>query len=313
MGWAELLPASELFQGKRVRAVGSNLYPRPENETFHEFLRNFAQWTFGEDWHKEQLAARPEDRHVAFRWQTTLTAQINEAASGPRRKPTATQFDTPAAGESWAFLLLGWDLVCVEHSVRIPAFLVLALRDRARFQAHRYLLSVAGVLARAGFSITFPDETPQMDLRPDLLVTRAGSSRIAVEVKSRVRQGVLDATEGGEMSDVVWLDTKIRQAKHQNPDALPFVVFLDLNTPGAADVEGIVRGIKAEREAEIHAFNAIAVTNFVSHYGPLKGATPGSWSAFYGSPRPRYPRPANGVLRAIYDELILYNAIPDEV
>src|SRR5206468_1741426 len=43
------------FEGKKVWAIGSRVYPdRPPNETFHEFLLQVLRETLGEEWRSAQ-------------------------------------------------------------------------------------------------------------------------------------------------------------------------------------------------------------------------------------------------------------------
>jgi hypothetical protein len=102
---------------------------------------------------------------------------------------------------------------------------------------------------------------------------------LAVEAKSRRRKGVLH--EPGKLDPEAVLRGDIsglfEEAKTQYSGDLPFVIFVDLNSPPQAGVaplasswwtglEAALATHDAVTEGQEETFNALVVTNFATHY-----------------------------------------------
>ena len=65
----QLIPSIEV-KGIRYRLISNRLYYAPATQTFHDFLIQHVQWTFGETWWKQQL--KSENRHQVVNWAYTF-------------------------------------------------------------------------------------------------------------------------------------------------------------------------------------------------------------------------------------------------
>jgi hypothetical protein len=103
----------------------------------------------------------------------------------------------------------------------------------AEFQGARYEILVASLFARCGFQIGFIGDPSKRNAE---FIASKGTEKIAVEAKSRHRAGVLH--ERGEFADQAPAEIKrlYESALGQNPNTVPFVIFIDVNLPLTPEV-----------------------------------------------------------------------------
>jgi hypothetical protein len=178
---------SILFQGHRIRALGSTIYARPPAETFHEFLFNLVKWTLGQGWFMGQLAHPLEQRLQVMRWFHAL-GEHHQRFVGDARFMRDGIFEVPSIGAAQALLTLGYDVFHVLHRGELPKKLLKRLRQVGNFQSARYELAAAAIFVRAGFEIKFIERKAEKHV--EFIATDLGTrTRIAVEAKSRHRPG----------------------------------------------------------------------------------------------------------------------------
>ncbi len=180
-------------------------------------------------------------------------------------------------------------------------------------------------MCRAGFDIKFLNEPEKEEKQCEFLATHKGTGLVVgVEAKSRHRPGVLHRKGSFEYkADARGLENLIRDAKHQKPKDLPFLVFLDINLPPTPDVPmaekpwlrdaiGAMRLQDIHAKGEAHPYNALFFLNFSAHFAEREDAPPGE-RGYWISPRPLSEIPDGNVLRDVVAAFERYGRIPDEI
>lgn len=229
-----------IHQGKRVRAVGSEVVFRPATETKQEFfvhvLANTLSQTLGDDWKPKQDELPVPKRHPIALWVDAWDEMRRNSGAKAldRRDEGGGQYSSTATGDALALLALAYDVYALRHAMVLAAgdSLVKRLGDREQFQGARYELAAAAILIRAGYKIEWLVETSRK--LPEFVARRDNSDvEIVVEAKSRLRPGLLG--KAGERPDGEDLKADLarllRDALEKETDGRPFLVFLDMNLP----------------------------------------------------------------------------------
>jgi hypothetical protein len=215
--------------GQKLRAVRDTIYSCPQEETFHDFQLNFLLWTLGKKWFDEQMLKPSADRHVVLRWREERN-EVLERHRDPGAPPSQP-VRAPITGNMKALAVLADDIYQLQHALETPKKIIERLCNMSEFQGARYEILVASLFARCGFEIEFIDDRGKKS--PEFIAAKAGE-RIAVEAKSRHRPGVLHE-RGAYVAEADSTKSRIRglfqEALEQNPDGLPFLVFIDVNLP----------------------------------------------------------------------------------
>jgi len=223
-----------IFKGRKFWALGSRVYyERPPEETFHEFIIFVLCQTLGEEWRLQQVALPEEQQHFAYR----CYGKYNEW-----RKKNHT--DHNRQGKVWAALPDGWtrafialafDVCSLIHKDYLSEKLLNRLRNKDQYQGARYEVAIMAMFARLGYKITPLDDTNIKTAHPEFIAEDlATGEKIAVEVKSKQREGVIHAPgKVDDPSQLLWGDIQrlYRHAMKQNPGNMPFLVFIDMNSP----------------------------------------------------------------------------------
>ena len=229
-----------IYQGKRVRAVGSEIVLRPPTETKQEFfvhvLVQTLSRTLGGDWKREQGELSPTERHPIVVWVDAWDEMRRDGGTKAldRADEGGGHYSATATGTVLVLLTLAYDVYTLRHAGALAPGdpLVKRLGNRAEFQGARYEIAAAAMLIRAGYRIEWLSDASRK--LPEFVARRAGSDvEIAVEVKSRTRPGLLGrpGDPPDEASVKADLGRLLRAALEKETDGRPFVVFLDLNLP----------------------------------------------------------------------------------
>lgn len=177
----------------KFRAVGKKLYRRPLKESFYDFQLNHLLWLLGEDWFNAEMAKPLAERHVILRWRDERNQQLrkHQDPNNPEAPVRA-----PVTGGIRALQVLADDLYQLAHALEPPRKILERLRDLRQFQGARYEILAASLFARCGFEIEFIEDASKRN--PEFIAVKGGE-RIAVEVKSRHRAGVIN--ERGEFRE----------------------------------------------------------------------------------------------------------------
>lgn len=308
------------FDGKKVRAVWNRLYFRPIAETFHEFILNVLKWTLGKTWYINEVRKPAEERHQIIKWFFSY-GDFTKKMSTNEHKVDGGWKAIPA-GDVQALLTLAHDIYSLQHTNFLRRFLVERIRDPLAFQGARYEIIVSAIFARAGFKIDFLKEKRKK--RPEFIAEHpASGERIAVEAKSRHRKGVLH--HPGDLNvnaalrgDVYGL---FEEALEQNPGNIPFIIFIDLNSPPTPnirfpnkqwfkDLKDMISKYGKPTAENPDPFNAIFITNYAYYYGGSDTQAPPGETLSIVSKYPRYPLANPLILTEIYNAVRYYGKLP---
>lgn len=275
---------SVIHRGYRFRAVGSRLYWRPPQETFHEFILHLVNWTLGKDWHDEQMARPPAERHQILRWFDATHQLIQQSRAGKVGRDAGGS--TEATGNAWALLTLAYDLFHLLHRGELSEDIVHRLRNRDQFQGARYEIAVAATFVRSGFEISLVRPAGSKKRCDFVARDPATGQEIAVEVKSRHRAGILGQAGPVERAKAMRGDVEglLNDALEQNPGDIPFVIFIDVNVPPVPgvsvqerewfrDIWQFMHSMPAPDPTRPDEMNALVFTNFAYHWDGDKPAS----------------------------------------
>lgn len=302
------------FRGSKFRAVGKKVYVRPLSESFHDFQVNHLLWLLGEKWYAAEMAKPPEERHVILKWRAERNEQFKKYQNPGDPKALVR---APLTGGMRALQVLADDLYQLQHALDPPRKVLARLRDIKQFQGARYEILVAGLFARCGFEITFIEDSSKRN--PEFFAQKGGE-RIAVEAKSRHRQGVLNERGAFREDAPAEIRRLYDQASGQNPGDCAFVIFIDVNFPLTPDVpplkrEWAVEAMKvfSDREQEglqITQDTALLITNFGWHFSRDEGSVPGE-NIVAMVEHPKYPI-VSQTWNTLHRALAEYGKVVDE-
>ncbi len=313
-----------IYQGSRVRAVGSQIVFRPPDETKHEFFVHVLANTLGTEWKQTQDRLPPEGRHPIVGWIDAWDEMRSSGSTDPdRREEGPGIYSSTATGDLAALIALAYDIYTLRHAMALEPDdpIVKRLGHREQFQGARYETAVAATFVRAGYRIEWLIDTSRK--LPEFIARRDGIGvEIAVEAKSRVRPGALGRpgqrqSEGELKADLARL---LRDAVLKETEGRPFVVFLDLNVPTGRDrpfgewVERLHDEALAWRgEASADnpdPFSAVVFTNFSWHWDSDKPAR-GAERFLVISRYPRAPLPPSEADR-FFEAINQYGSVPGD-
>lgn len=316
------------FNGYKMRAIWNTIYPRPINETFHEFLILIAyKLTYGREFHDHQLTLSVEKRHITFRWWMSFCEWGEKVANKVVQTENGPIYYGEATGDVKSLIQHAYDLYCLQTINRLPDFMLNKLKNTYEFQGIRYEISVAAIIARAGFEIEFLDDKYKSEKHCEFIATHKETGvRIGVEAKSKRRKGILH--EDGYFEESTDIKGNIqflfRNARKQKPEGLPFIIFIDVNLPATPEIEPhekswikdidiIYDNYKEKRFPNRDPFNALFITNFAYYYGRNEGKTP-TWEIYsIKSENPEILIDDDRILQDIFDSITRYSQIPKEV
>lgn len=312
-----------VWQGKRVRAVGSQIVFRPEHETKQEFFVHVLAQTLGGDWKKKQDELEEAERHTIVKWVAEwdeMRRNQGETALDKRDEGGGI-YSSPATGNMSALIALAYDVYTLRHAMVLSPedSIVKRLGNRDQFQGARYELAVAAMMVRAGYAIEWITDTSRK--LPEF-IARRDDVEIVVEAKSRPRPGVLGKAGKRQAEDELKADLSrlLRDALEKETDGRSFVVLLDLNLPptGATPTEEWLKQLhdevmeprgEASPDNPDH-FSAVVLTNFSWHWDqaePSRGAERAIVIPFY----PAVPLPSAETDR-IWEAVQQYGNVPEQ-
>jgi len=225
-----------IFQDWRVVAVGNELHFGKSQKTkfFPDFLNNYIGNKLTPEWGKRELAKPFSERHQICKWYELLCRQQMQC------KPNVDgAYKIQANGAMLSWMRLAYDLYLVKHNAELQERIINRLRNKQQFQGARFELCVVAAMNLAGYEIKFEDETDSSRRHTEFLATQPSGVEIAVEAKSRHREGVLDFTSNSwRKTDAaaarVAVTELMRKALMKNPEK-PYFIFIDVNLPYTED------------------------------------------------------------------------------
>lgn len=218
----------EIFQNTRCRAVGSVVYRRPLEETFHTFLFRRLSDILSREWFESEQRKPQADQHPLVQW-FDETQKIIESTSSLKseKKICSVEF----TGNMRTLLSIAYDFYSLQHcSANVLPKLLNRLKDKNQFQGARYEIAVGGLVVRAGFDIQWVNDK---DKHCEFIgAHKVTGEKAAFEAKSHHRDGVL-GRPGKFNAETAKLKifAHLKEALNQSPGDIPLVLFDDLNLP----------------------------------------------------------------------------------
>lgn len=258
--------------GARMVVVGLRKL-RGEWKTFHDFLYAYAMDVIGQDWFRAEADKPAAVRHPIFNWHGRLTtlAKVSQGVSDHIKR-------IPLTGAINAYLTLAYDLYTLEHNASqthtpgIKERLFHRLKHPDQFVGARYEVRVAAIFLRAGFHLTWEDETDGTSRHCEFTAIHPMTGRsFGVECKMRNQSTGTKSQSGfgkfvGLVGDALLKDT--------DADRL---VFVDINTPAKARAPDSpydwrtaavsdLRRFEGSKQADGLPKALIFITNFPDHH-----------------------------------------------
>lgn len=266
------------FKGFRVVAVGNRVYPKlPINTTFHEFLIIFLKDILSLDWGKAEILKPKNEQHIIVQWITEMGELFRTAPAIVEDKARDIKSVEPS-GNVQSLLSLAYDIYSIYHCTELPNELVQRLKNSGEFQGAKYEIAVAGIFARAGFTIQWFSKG--IVKRCEFIAThKYTGEKIIVEAKSRHRLGVLHTL--GKREDLSKMTAQVghlfNQALTKPTQGHPFVIFIDINLPltegdntlnkrWVPDIKKMLDKHPIGTAQKPDPFTALFITNFSWHY-----------------------------------------------
>jgi SEC-C motif len=313
---------SVIIDAKRLRFVRGQVFVRPPDETFQEFVLGLFRSVIGIHWFRKQKELVAEQQHHIFRWFETerdFSRPLRAKALAENKR----QFSAEAPGDLSDLLTLAHDVFHLVNAGLFNKWLKKRLLDKKHFQGARYETAVAALATRAGTKVQFVYH-PDKKHHDFLAFDKKTQTTLALEAKSRHRAGGLHEPGTPDPNRIKRGDVAslIGQALDQNPSGYPFVVFVDVNVPrepGVAvedrpwfkDVWADMQSLGQATPDRPDEFSAIFFTNFWHHWA---GATLSSGPEYLHivSFCPRHPIPVDLVGR-LMAAVQNYSFVPRQV
>lgn len=313
------------FRGKRVRAVGSRFYHSlPLEETFHEFIIRVLKDVVGMSWGQAETQKPTKEQHIIVRWLNEMGELFRSGKGRPEDNKGIIKSIEPT-GDVQSLLCLAYDIYSVMHCGDLPDTLVKRLKDKDNFQGARYEIAVAAIFARAGFDIEWVKD--KVNKHCEFIAThKQTKEKVAVEAKSRHRPGVLETS--GVMPDLNTVKTGVERvynrALEQQPEGIPFLVFIDLNLSLTPELPPFEKKWFPELRALVEKHGkptrenpdkvtALFITNFSWHYYGRQSGMQKSESLMIVPKYAVNPISNFGLLQLLYEALNQYGLVPHDV
>jgi len=307
------------FQDHKFVAVGNQLLYAKEGQwqTFPDFLSSYIKSILGNDWGNAEIEKPLTERHQIMKWYDE-TCRFQKLL----KKGDNGLYAMTPNGSMAAYLYLAYDLYILRHHSSLQNEIIGRLKNKDQFQGARYELYVAATCIRADFEIQYEDETDRSTTHPEFIaVHQKTGQQLAVEAKSRHRQGVLDFPGDPKSLE----DTKadigrlLNQALKKATD-LPYVIFVDVNLPLNEQsqfelrwLQEILRAVGRNLSGQTESkYNLLLFTNHPHHYGRPEESDPQRHLLFLESKRPKCPAQNPEVLKEIGEAAQKCGNIPNE-
>lgn len=203
------------FNGRRLVAIGSEIFDAENCKTFHEVLPVYLRVLLGEEWIKKELEKELATRHPILQWHNAMIASQKENIQGPGKTQTASNL-----GAVSALLGLSYNLYLMAHNSELQEKLIKRLKDLNQFLGAHYEIQVAAYCIQAGFEITLEDEDDPNSTHCEFTATNIKSGRkFSVEAKARTH-----GKNSGAISGQLYSALK-KSAEYER------IIFININIP----------------------------------------------------------------------------------
>jgi hypothetical protein len=306
------------FQGYKVTVVGSEVHFAKSIRTFPDFLKGYLANVLGPDWGQAEIAKPYEERHEILKWYDRMCRFQQK-----QKKNADGLYEAAPNGVMAAYLCLAYDLYVIRDNAALQKEVIRRLKHPGQFQSARYELFAAATCIRAGFEITYEDETDITRKHPEFIARhKDGGQEISVEAKSRHRSGVLG--QPGELTTDNETTAGVRRLLVQafeKPTTRPYIIFVDINLPPTPEpipekawfdeiVKTVNRTVRRSDDG-LEDFSMIIFTNHPDHYGADDEAVPKRDTLSVFSKGPRIPMQQPEVLMTLHKAALQYGNIPN--
>lgn len=203
------------FNGRRLVAIGSEIFDVGNCKTFHEVLHVYLRGLLGEEWIKKELEKELAAQHPILQWHSAMIAYEKENIQGPGKTETASTL-----GAISALLGLSYNLYLMAHNSELQEKLIKRLKDLNQFLGAHYEIQVAAYCIQAGFEITLEDEDDPNSTHCEFTATNIKSGRkFSVEAKARTH-----GKNSGAISGQLYSALK-KSAEYER------IIFININIP----------------------------------------------------------------------------------
>lgn len=312
------------FKDWRFVAVGNELHYGKKDKTkyFTDFLGNYVRSKLGTDWGNAEIAKPYEERHQTLKWYDSMCHfQMKQK---PQEDGT---YRASANGSMLSWYRLAYDLYLIKHNAELQEEILNRIRNKQQFQGARFELCTAASMIVAGFEINYEDETDSSRKHAEFIATHPSGLQIAVEAKSRHRNGVLEFkvpldSSGDDQTPRVAVERLIRKALAKDPD-YPYFIFIDVNlpyldenpqgNPWFKEMDETVKKLCHEWEPEKFPTNAIFFCNDPTYQEPEKVPQGNNfWCYEVPIERPKHPLPDPVIIRHVTQAIIKRTNIPNK-
>ncbi|MFT4578072.1 MAG: hypothetical protein ACI8PD_000003 [Nitrospinales bacterium] len=199
--------------GRRLVAIGSEIFDAGNCKTFHEVLPAYLRVLLDEEWIKKELEKELATRHPILQWHNAMIAY--------QRKNIPDKIQTASTlGAISALLGLSYNLYLMAHNSELQEKLIKRLKDLNQFLGAHYETQVAAFCIQAGFEITLEDEDDPNSSHCEFTATNIKSSRkFSVEAKARTH-----GKNSGAISSQLYSALK-KSAVYER------IIFININSP----------------------------------------------------------------------------------
>ncbi len=290
-----------------IVAIGNQIFrqanPGPYN--FINAIVDYALHVFGNAFLEAEENKPFENRHPAIQW---LHASGDHHNATLARKDAKTEDFQFGIGAAW--IRLAYDLYIIHDNAELQEVMIKRLKDVDTFQAARHELWVAALFVAAGFEINFEDESDNSKRHPEFIaVEKETGMKVAVEAKSRRRQGVKGFTGGHPFAkaDKVGARGLVVDA-YKKAEDIPLYVFVDVNLPPATveqqqvwfqELDDMMNDLALEGYCDPCPAHAVFFYNDPSHFVDrlISNDTDHLWIKYYADKKPDKPYPKNIIER----------------
>ena len=222
------------YKNYRFVAVGNRLHFSKKEKTkyFIDFLSNYIKEVLGIEWGNNEIKKPFEDRHQIMKWYDCAAHYMQE------HKPSENGiYAIKSIGALLSWHRLAYDLYLIQHNTTLQRKILRRLRNMMQFQGARFELCVTASMITAGFEINYEDETDPSKKHPEFIASHSSGIQIAVEAKSRHRNGVLGFVAppqhiGQGETTRVTVENILCKALVKEPGK-PYFIFVDVNLPAS--------------------------------------------------------------------------------
>jgi len=297
------------FKGKRVVAVGDQLFIEDSGKTFVDFLFAYMKHALGSEWGNGELAKPLSERHEVMKWYDhwcRVQAETEPDEDGI--------YATMPDGICSAYVNLAYDLYVLRHHAKLQDDVLQRIRKKDQFRGARYELLVTATFIRAGFDVEFEDESDGSKKHPEFTaIHKETGLRVDLEAKCRVRDVSATLRRPPEAPRV---DSLLEDAAAKAGD-LPYVACVELALPpgGSEGIPDWVPKVQQELASVVdqrngdNPFDLVFFTNIPHQYGELGGSDP---ARHYYAVWPNDSRIPESLVDALGGAFKQYGRIPIE-